>query len=297
MSDSTITFVILGVVVAVFAWDKLPIAVVAMGTALSLWATGVLDLNQALGGFGDPTVLFIASLFVVSEGLEESGVTAWLGQQLVARVGESRTRLIVLTLALVAGLTALINVNGAVAALVPVAAVTAVRVGRSPAQLLMPLAFGAHAGSLMALTGTPVNVIISDAATKAGVGPLGFFEFGLVGVPLVLGTIAIVVFFGERLLPSRTIRKSTVNFSAHARTLVAQYDLDHDPNELHNHVGDPAYRGVQAELSRLWHRFKDCKGASCRAPMPADLRRDPAQDEAGTDTQSRGVEKRYGYYR
>jgi N-acetylglucosamine-6-sulfatase len=75
------------------------------------------------------------------------------------------------------------------------------------------------------------------------------------------------------------------------------YDLDHDPNELHSHFGDPAYRSVQAELSRLWNRYKDCKGASCRAPMPADLRRDPAQDEAGTDTQSRGVEKRYGYYR
>ena len=38
-----------------------------VGAALSLWATGVLDLDQALAGFGDPTVLFIASLFVVSE--------------------------------------------------------------------------------------------------------------------------------------------------------------------------------------------------------------------------------------
>ena len=54
---------------------------------------------------------------------------------------------------LVALLTALINVNGAVAALVPVAVVMAVRTGRSPSQLLLPLAFGAHAGSLLALTG------------------------------------------------------------------------------------------------------------------------------------------------
>ena len=73
---------------------------------------------------------------------------------------------------LVAVLTALINVNGAVAALVPVAVVMAVRLGRSPSQLLLPLAFGAHAGSLLALTGTPVNVIVSDAAADAGVGSL-----------------------------------------------------------------------------------------------------------------------------
>ena len=46
----------------------------------------------------------------------------------------------------------------------------AVRTGRSPSQLLLPLAFGAHAGSLLALTGTPVNVIVSDAAEEAGVG-------------------------------------------------------------------------------------------------------------------------------
>ena len=147
----------------------------------------MLDLEQALAGFGDPTVVFIASLFVVSEGLDAAGVTSWVGQELIARVGESRTRLIVLTLLLVALLTALISVNGAVAALVPVAVVLAVRLRRSPSQLLMPLAFGAHAGSLLVLTGTPVNVIGSEAADDAGVGRFGFFEFGLVGIPLVVG--------------------------------------------------------------------------------------------------------------
>ena len=81
MSDATITFVILGVAVVVFVWDQLPVAVVAMGVALSLWATGVLGLDQALEGFGDPTVVFIASLFVISEGLDASGVTAWAGER------------------------------------------------------------------------------------------------------------------------------------------------------------------------------------------------------------------------
>ena len=79
----------------------------------------------------------------------------------------------------------------------------AVRLGRSPSQLLLPLAFGAHAGSLLALTGTPVNVIVSDAAHDAGVGRFGFFEFALVGVPLVLGDDRrSSSLFGERLLPS-----------------------------------------------------------------------------------------------
>ncbi len=167
MDESTITYVVLGAAVVLFVVDKVPVAVVAVLVALSLWASGVLSLDDALAGFGDPTVLFIASLFVVSEALEVSGVTAWVGQQLVARVGGSRTRLIVMTMALAAGLTALLNVNGAVAALVPVAVVLAVQTGRSPSQLMLPLAFAAHAGSLLALTGTPVNVIVSDAVPGA----------------------------------------------------------------------------------------------------------------------------------
>ncbi len=232
MSDSTITFLILAAVVVVFVWDQLPVGVVAFGVALSLWATGVLDLEQALAGFGDPTVIFIASLFVVSEGLDSTGVTAWAGQELIARAGESRTRLIVLMMLLVAVVTALISVNGAVAALLPVVAVMAVRLHMSPSQILMPLAFGAHAGSLLALTGSPVNVIVSGYADDAGVGGFGFFEFALVGIPLLAGTIAIVVFFGERLLPTRKPRAMKRDFGDFARTLVDQYALDDDPDTL-----------------------------------------------------------------
>ena len=160
-------------------------AIVAIGVALALWATGVLELEQALAGFGDPTVIFIASLFVVSEGLEAAGVTAWVGQQLVARVGESRTRLIVLhDAAGRAADRADQRQRRGRRARAGRRACWRCGTGRPPSQLLLPLAFGAHAGSLLALTGTPVNVIVSDAAADAGVGRFGFFEFALVGVPL-----------------------------------------------------------------------------------------------------------------
>src|SRR6185369_13738866 len=129
LSDMTITFTIVAVIVVLFVWDRFPVVVVAMATAVALWATGVLDLGQALAGFGDPAVIFIASLFVVSAGLEATGVTAWTGQFLIAKAGESRTRLLTLTMLLVAVLTALINLNGAVAALLPVVVVMAVRLG------------------------------------------------------------------------------------------------------------------------------------------------------------------------
>lgn len=92
--------------------------------------------------------------------------------------------------------------------------------------LLMPMVFAAHAGSMLVLTGTLVNVLVSDAATEAGAGAFGYFEFALVGVPLVLGTIAIIVLFGRRLLPQRSTRTIPPDLGKHAKTLVEEYLLE-----------------------------------------------------------------------
>lgn len=226
MSDVTTIGLIVVCAVVLFVWNRLPVVVVAMGVGLLMWATGILTLPQALSGFGDPAVIFIAALFVISASLDRTGVTAWAGQQLIARAGEdSRARLLVLNALLVAFLTALISVNGAVAALLPVVVVMAVRLKRNPSQLLMPLVFSAHAGSLLALTGTPVNVLVADAAGDAGLRPFGFFEFTIVGIPLLIGVVAIIVLFGEKLLPERGGPSMPADFSRHARTLVEQYGL------------------------------------------------------------------------
>ena len=229
VADSTIVFAVLAVVVVLFVTNRVPVDIVAVGTALTLWATGVLDLNAALAGFGDPTVVYIASLFVVSEALDSTGVTTWAGQQLVHHAGASHRRLLVLMMLACAALTALISVNGAVAALLPVVVVTAVRTRQPASRLLMPLAFAAHAGSMLALTGSPVNIIVSEAANDATGDYFGFFEFTLVGVPLVIGTVAIVVLLGRRLLPDRQTRYISKDFSTHAMTLLRQYELDNDP--------------------------------------------------------------------
>jgi di/tricarboxylate transporter len=218
-----ISFAVLGLVVVLFIVNRLPMEMVAVGAALLLYATGVLTINQALAGFGDPTVIFIAMLFVVSEGLDAGGVTAWAGRQLIRRSGDGLTRLLVMIMLAVAVATAFISVNGAVAALLPVVVMASARLRQLPARLLLPLVFAAHAGSLLALTGTPVNVIVSDAAVDAGADPFGYFEFALVGVPLLAGTLAIVVLFGHRLIPDRTPRSVPPDFSEHARTLLRQY--------------------------------------------------------------------------
>lgn len=248
MSEIVIVFAIIAVVVALFIWDRLPVVVVCLGCALALWASGVLTLNQAMAGFGDPATIFIAALFVVGGGLEATGVTAWAGQKLTEAAGDSRTRLIVAMMALVAALTALIGPTGAVAALMSVVVVLAVRLGREPAKLLLPLAFGAHAGSMLLLTGSPVNVLVSDTLLEAEGRSFGYFEFAALGVPLVLGTVAIAVFLGERLLPSRASANLPPDLTRHARTLVEQYRLSTDLHALRIRPGSDLDGASRAEF-------------------------------------------------
>jgi di/tricarboxylate transporter len=225
LTEIWIVFAIIAAVIALFIWDRLPVIAVCVGCALALWATGILTIQQSLAGFGDPATIFVASLFVISAGMERSGVTAWVGQALMDKSGDSRTRLIVFMTLAVAILSALISVNGAVAALLPVVVVLAVRLGRAPGRLLMPLVFGAHCGSMLLLTGTPVNVLISDALTDATGNGFGYFEFALAGIPLVIGGILISVLLGEKLLPARTSKTLPSDLSRHAHTLVEQYRL------------------------------------------------------------------------
>lgn len=228
MDPAAWTFLILALAIVAFVSGRVPLAVVSVGVALSLWATGVLTLSEALSGFGDPTVLFIASLFVVSESLDATGVTAWLGQQVVTRAGRGRARLTVVFGTMAAVLAAFISVNGAVAALQPVVVVVAVRAKLVPSKMLLPLAFSASAGSLLTLTGTPVNIVVSEAAAAAGGREFGFFEFALVGVPLVALTIAIVALAGDRLLPARRPEHfaDPTDPTEHARALRDSYAVD-----------------------------------------------------------------------
>ena len=103
-------------------------------------------------------------------------------------------------------LTALITPNGSVAALAPVVVVMCLALKWTPSKLLLPLAFAAHAGGLLVLTASPVNVIVSEASEDAGVGRIGFFAFTLLGVPLLIGTVVIVLVLGDRLLPGGRCR-------------------------------------------------------------------------------------------
>ncbi|MGC4107234.1 MAG: SLC13 family permease [Thermomicrobiales bacterium] len=223
MTDQAITITILAVAIVVFVLNVVPVGMVAMAVAISLWATGVVTLDQALAGFGTPTVVLIAALFVVAEGLDAAGLTTWVSQQVVRFSGDNRRRLMVMVMLAVAILSALITPNGSVAALYPMVVVLAIRMKIAPSKQLMPLAFGAHAGALLVLTGSPVSLLAAEYAADAGAQRFSFFSVALVGVPLLIGTIGIVLLLGDRLLPTRKPELALRDLSMLPATLEQQY--------------------------------------------------------------------------
>lgn len=67
----------------------------------------------------------------------------------------------------------------------------------------MPVAFAASLGGTVSLVGTPPNGIINSMLAQTGQTPFGFFEFGLIGVPLLAAGLIYYALIGHRFLPDR----------------------------------------------------------------------------------------------
>lgn len=265
MDPITVTFLVLLGAIVLFMTNVLPAPLTAMLVALTLFLTGTLPLEDALGGFGDPVIVYLASLFVISAALEGTGVTAWAGQWLLRHVGEKPLTVTTALMLLCAVFTAFISVDGAVASLVPVGVMLATRIGSAPSKLMMPLAFSAHAASMLTLLGTPLNVIVSEFAQEGGARGFGFFEFGIVGVPLLAGTVAITLLIGNKVLPDKTPEGAPADLSRYAQTLSEQYGVDMAHTRLsYEHgvtevvvaprsalVGSEVFPGMRTDQERL----------------------------------------------
>jgi len=154
VNDIAITLSIIGLALVLFAWNPVPAVVVAIGASLALYFTGVLTMPEALTGFGDPVVVLIAALLAIAVAVETTGVGAWAGQLLLRLSGASETTLLVALMVVAAIFSGLIGMNGAVAALLPVTVIIAVRTKTAPSQLMIPLALACLKGAKLTMLGS-----------------------------------------------------------------------------------------------------------------------------------------------
>lgn len=221
-----LTFAILAITITFFIIGRLRADIVALLALLALYLAGIINLDQALAGFGNATVIMIAALFVVGDGLSRTGVTAWLGQRMLALAGRSKLRLLVLLMAGAALLSAFISNTGTVATLMPAVTSAAWQIGSLPSKFLMPLAFAANTGGLLTLTGTPPNIIVNETLITAGFAGFGYFEFALIGLPLILVAVLFMIFASQRLLPAREVGERPPDLAQSVDRLAEDYTLE-----------------------------------------------------------------------
>lgn len=221
-----LTFVVLAITILFFIFGRLRADLVALLSLLALFLAGILSLDQMLAGFGNATVIMIAALFVIGDGLSRTGVTAWLGEQMLAIAESSILRLLVILMVGTALLSAFISNTGTVATLMPAVTSAAWYIGSMPSKFLMPLAFAANTGGLLTLTGTPPNIIINEVLIGSGFNGFGYFEFSLIGLPLLFVSVVYMAVIGRRLLPSRKETERPAALSESISELARDYTLD-----------------------------------------------------------------------
>jgi len=184
--DLLLVLFLLASCVGLFVINKPRMDVVALLAMVALPLSGVISINEALAGFSDPSVVLIAALFVIGNGLVRTGIAYRLGDWLMRSAGSSETRLLILLMLAVAGLGSVMSSTGVVAIFIPVVLSIAARMKVSPRRLMMPLAFAGLISGMLTLVATPPNMVVHSELRRAGLDGFAFFSFAPIGLAILL---------------------------------------------------------------------------------------------------------------
>ncbi len=201
MSPSTITLLFLAFAVVMFVFEKIPLGVTSMIVCCGLVVTGVLDVKTAFAGFIDSNVILFVAMFIVGGALFETGMANKIGG-IVTKFAKSERMLIIAIMVIVGLMSGVLSNTGTAAILIPVVIGIAAKSGYSRSKLLMPLVFAAAMGGNLSLIGAPGNLIAQSELQKIGES-FGFFEYAIVGMPILICGILFYATIGYRLLPDK----------------------------------------------------------------------------------------------
>ncbi len=231
--ETLFVFLLLAITIALFVSELLPLELVAVLVLLALMLSHVLTPAEALSGFGDPLVLLIAGLFVVAGGLFRTGVVYRVSNWVVTAAGTSETRLLVILMLVVAGLSAFMENIGTVAIFIPVAINLAAKTNSSQTRLLMPVSIASLLGGMITLIGSPPNLVVAAELSRNHLAPFGFFAFTPTGLLLLAVGIGYMAMWGWKLLPQDTGRQEKPETRWSIWDLIDAYELTSQFHYLH----------------------------------------------------------------
>ncbi|MFB6353475.1 MAG: SLC13 family permease [Halobacteriales archaeon] len=204
--DALVVFALIGAAVGLFVTEALPVDITAIAVLVALvvlepWTH--VSPAEALSGFSNPATLTVVAMYILSGGIESTGVVRRLGTAVGRLTGRDRGRLLGVTVGLTSPLAGVVNNTPVVAVFVPMVVDLADQVGVSPSKLLIPLSYASMLGGTLTLVGTSTNLVASDLSATLIGHRFSMFEFTGLGVLVVIAGGAYLLTVGQRLLPER----------------------------------------------------------------------------------------------
>ncbi|WP_424811910.1 SLC13 family permease [Roseococcus sp. YIM B11640] len=244
-----IVLALLAASVGMFMLNRPRMDIVAVLMIVLLPFTGVVTIGETIAGFADATVVLIAALFVIGEGLVRTGVARAMGDWLNAKAGDSETKLLVLLMASACGLGAFMSSTAVVAIFIPVVLRICQNTGTAPARLMMPLSVAALVSGMMTLVATAPNLVVNGELMRHVPEGFGFFSFTPFGLPVLAIAIAYML-FARRMLSGVSV-PAPAGRRAKLQDWIEQYDLARRAYRVRIMVGSPL---IGKKLDELFMR-------------------------------------------
>ena len=205
-TEILVVFAIIALALVFFVAEPVPIDITAIGVMVVLivlepWTR--VDPATGVGGFSSSATVTVLAMFVLSEGIRQSGLINKIGAWIADRFGDSPFKQLLAVLGLSGGTAGFINNTPVVAIMIPMVNAISEKTGVSPSKLLMPVSFMAMFGGMLTLIGTSTNILASDVSARLLDRPFSMFEFAQLGLIVLLTGGIYLATVGRYLLPER----------------------------------------------------------------------------------------------
>lgn len=196
-------FVLLSLVGMVFALvlDKMRPGMVLFSVVVLFLGVGILTPKEMLEGFSNKGMITVAMLFLVSEGIRQSGALGQLIKKLLPQRKTTVLKAQVRMLPTVAFISAFLNNTPVVVIFAPIIKRWAESVQLPATKFLIPLSYATILGGMCTLIGTSTNLVVHGMVQEAGYTGFSMFELGKVGIFIAIAGITYIFIFSKRLLP------------------------------------------------------------------------------------------------
>ncbi|WP_332899175.1 SLC13 family permease [Haladaptatus sp. CMSO5] len=207
-SGALVVFGLIAVTVVLFVTERLPADITAIAllvTMVILQPWTQISPQEAISGFSNAATITIVAMYILSSGIEQTGIVTHLGRRVGEYTAGSRTKLLAATIGITGPIAGIINNTPVVAVFIPMVTDLADQSRISPSKLLIPLSYAAMLGGTLTLIGTATNIVASDLSADLINHPFSMFEFTPLGILILLVGAIYLMTIGQYLLPERIL--------------------------------------------------------------------------------------------